>query len=81
MQTLLEWAAIWFGALSACLWAWAAFKRVPRLSVPWNGSFKDDHPWVVATESTAKIARWASGITALAVTCQTLVAVLGKFSS
>lgn len=81
MQAYFEWAAIGFGALSAVLWAWAAFKRVPRLSVPYGGVFRDDHPWVVATEQVGKVSRLASAVTALAVTLQTVAAVLDKLSS
>lgn len=81
IQDCFEWAAIGFGALSALLWAWAAFKRVPKLSVPYGGVFNDDHPWIRATGSVAKVSRWASGVTAVAVLFQTGAAMLEKLSS
>ncbi len=80
MHDSLEWASIGFGAISAALWAWAAFNRVPRLSVPYGGIFRDDHPWVVATERVARLSRWASAVTALAVACQTAAAIAEKIS-
>lgn len=81
MQDVFEWGSIAFGAASALLWAWAAFKRVPKLTVPYGGVFKDDHPWIQATGSVAKVSRWASGVTAVAVFCQTGAAILEKLSS
>lgn len=80
MQEFFEWAAIGFGAISAGLWAWAAFKRIPRLSVGWGGVLLDDNPWIVAQDRLANVTRWASAITAFAVTSQTVAAVLEKLS-
>lgn len=80
MQEYFEWAAIGFGAISAVLWAWASFKRIPRLSVGWGGVLLDENPWIVAHERLASVTKWASAITAFAVTAQTVAAVLDKLS-
>lgn len=76
-----EWSAIGFGAISAVLWAWTSCKRVPRLTVPYGGKFRDDHPWIVATDKVAMATKLASLVTAFAVTFQTLAAVMEKMVS
>lgn len=81
MHEIVDWGGVVFGLAAAILWAWAAFKRVPRLSVPYGGEFGDDDPHVVATESVSRLSRWASGVTALAVGCQTVSALIEKLSN
>jgi len=63
------------------LWLLSAFTKVPRLKVPFGGKFNDNDPWVVATQTAANYARWASGITFLAVAFQTLAALAEKLSN
>ncbi|WP_394404085.1 hypothetical protein [Sulfitobacter sp. MOLA879] len=80
MQEFFEWTSIGFGAISAVLWAWASFKRIPRLTVGFGGVLLDDNPWLVAQERLSRVTRWASALTAFAVTSQTVAAVLEKLS-
>ena len=49
MQTYVQWGSIGLAAVASILWIWSACIRVPKLSVPFGGVFKDDHPWVAAT--------------------------------
>jgi hypothetical protein len=77
-QTEIQWLSVILGLIAAALWLWAAFARVPRPEVPYSGVFRDDDPWIVATDRVRRISKWASILTAAATFFQavSLIAAL-----
>ncbi|MEM1149847.1 MAG: hypothetical protein AAGI03_04720 [Pseudomonadota bacterium] len=57
---ILQFLSALFAGISAVFWFWSAATAMPRLSVPFGGVFKDDHPWVLANQKVAKRNRWAA---------------------
>ncbi len=68
MANYFEFAAALFAFAAAVFWFFSASKNIPALESYWD-AIPSDHPFFKAMRFTAKMNRWAAGLSGLSAVC------------
>lgn len=78
MEKWLDVAAALFAFLAAIFWFLSAYGKLPPMGMYWDSAAPDD-PYFLAVKFSAKMNRWAAGLSGASALCMAIKIMVARY--